>query len=70
MGSGGLGKIMDSSEDDVGLGIFTRAFPPAFNDACVITVALEVSVRAVECDEGPNEELKGNCFGPSNISAL
>jgi hypothetical protein len=61
---------MYSPEDDIGLGIFAGALPPPFDDPCVVAIALEVGIWAVQCDKGPYEEFKGDCLCPSNVAAL
>ena len=68
--TGGAHDVMYAAEDDVGLGIFARSFPPSFDDTCVVTKTLEVGVGAIEPDEGRGKEFETDYFCPSNVSSL
>src|SRR4030088_2438274 len=43
-----LDDVMNSSEDGVGLGVLAGAFPPSFDDPCIVSIALEMRVGAIE----------------------
>jgi hypothetical protein len=49
---------------------FAGAFPPRFDSSCVVSVACEVEIMAMEDQEGPGEKLKGDSFGPPDVAAL
>jgi hypothetical protein len=68
--TGSVCDIMYPTEDVVGLGIFAGALPPPFGDSSVVAEALEVAIRAVQCDEGASEEFEADCLCPSDIAAF
>jgi hypothetical protein len=52
------------------LGNLAGSLPPSFHDPCLVSVALEVFVWAVEGDEGAGEEFEADFFCPPDVAAL
>ena len=60
---------MDATENAVDGSVPTAPIPPPLNDAHVVPKDAEWAVRwGVKGKEGVNEELKSDCFSPSNVA--
>jgi hypothetical protein len=61
-------EVVDSPKDDVCLSVPTPSFPPAFNNAPVVTEEPEVLARFTNCEDSTDEEIEADCFSPSDVS--
>lgn len=66
----GLCDLVYAAEDVVGLVVPAGTFPPTLDDSCVVSIAFEVEVRPIECDQGGGEELKCDGLCPANVTSL
>ena len=63
-----LEEGMDLTKDSVGSRVLAPMVPPSLNDSFVVTVYFKVSANANKPWDGFDEQLKTDCFGPSDIS--
>ena len=61
---------MYAPEDGIGLGVLAGTLPPSFDDSGIVPMAPEVIVWAEKGGEHAGKELKGDCFGPSDVASL
>ena len=61
---------MDSAKNSICLLIPALTFPPAFDNALVVTIQLEVISWCAHGKECLRQELKPNGFHPSNVTSI
>jgi hypothetical protein len=60
-------EIVGPSKNSIDLLILVFLLPPSFNDACVVSVDKDMAANVRERGESVYEELKSDCFCPSDI---
>lgn len=64
----GLKLVMNAFEDFIDLAVSAPAIPPSFHDADVVPVNSDMLSNRSEAENGINEQLESDCFGPRNVA--
>jgi hypothetical protein len=61
---------MDAMKHVVGVLVLALSFPPALNDALVVSPDDGVAIAEAQAEKNPDEEFESDTFSPADVAAI